>query len=234
MKRALVIRHVAFEDLGVFSGPIGEAGYDARYIEAGQDRIEPDMLAADLLVILGGPIGVYQTTDYPFLSGEIELARERLARDAPTLGICLGCQIMAAALGARVFPGAAGKEIGWAPISLSELGRRSALAELVEPEADVLHWHGDTFDLPAGARHLAASERYANQAFAVGRRGLALQFHPEVEEGGLERWYIGHAAEIGAVGVDIGNLRSDASSKAPGLRERGRRFMSRWLAEIAK
>jgi GMP synthase (glutamine-hydrolysing) len=234
MKTALVIRHVAFEDLGGFAGPIAEAGYDIRYVEAGRDRIDLGQgLAADLLVILGGPIGVYQTEDYPFLADETELARARLARDAPTLGVCLGCQLMAAALGARVYPGAAGKEIGFSPITLAPDGRESAVAELVTSEADVLHWHGDTFDLPAGARRLASSRLYENQAFAVGRRGLALQFHAEAEQDGLERWYIGHAAELGGADVSIARLRADAAAKASGLRQRGARFIARWLREIA-
>ncbi|MBY6240552.1 glutamine amidotransferase [Methylosinus sp. Sm6] len=233
MKKALVLRHVAFEDLGSFAEPLAEAGYGVRYVEAGRDALPADADAADLLILLGGPIGVYQSDDYPFLADEIALLRRRLARDAPTLGVCLGSQLMATALGAKVFPGAAGKEIGFAPIALTADGAESALRELVEPEAEVLHWHGDTFDLPAGACRLASSRLYENQAFAVGRRGLALQFHPEVEAEGLESWLIGHAAELAAANVSVPALRADAAEKAPGLRVRARRFLSRWLREIA-
>ncbi|MBG0808649.1 glutamine amidotransferase [Methylosinus sp. H3A] len=234
MKTALAIRHVAFEDLGSFAEPIAEAGFSIHYVEAGMQAIPAEAAEADLLIVLGGPIGVYQTEEYPFLSDEAALIRARLGRDAPTLGVCLGSQLMAAALGARVFPGGAGKEIGFAPITLTDVGRKSALAALVEPEADVLHWHGDTFDLPDSAVLLASSALYAHQAFAVGRRGLALQFHPEAETESLERWFIGHTAELGAAGVSIAGLRAAAAAVGPGLRERSRRFIARWLADIAK
>jgi GMP synthase (glutamine-hydrolysing) len=234
MKTALAIRHVAFEDLGSFAEPIAEAGFSICYVEAGMQAIPAEAAEADLLIVLGGPIGVYQTDDYPFLSDEAALIRARLGRDAPTLGVCLGGQLMAAALGARVYPGGAGKEIGFAPITLTQAGRASALAALVEPEAEVLHWHGDTFDLPDGAVLLASSALYAHQAFAVGRRGLALQFHPEAEKDSLERWFIGHAAELGAAGVSIAGLRAAAEARARGLRARSRRFIARWLADIAE
>lgn len=234
MKTALAIRHVAFEDLGSLAEPIAAAGYSIRYVEAGMQPIPAEAADADLLIVLGGPIGVYQTEEYPFLADEATLLRARLGRDAPTLGICLGSQLMAAALGARVYPGGAGKEICFAPISLTQAGRDSALAALVEPEAEVLHWHGDTFDLPDGAILLASSALYAHQAFAVGRGGLALQFHPEAEKAGLERWLIGHAAELSAAGVSIVGLRAAAAAKASGLSERSRRFIARWLADIAE
>ncbi|HEY8063583.1 MAG TPA: glutamine amidotransferase [Methylosinus sp.] len=233
MKTALAIRHVAFEDLGSFAEPLVEAGFSIRYVEAGMQAIPAEAAAADLLIVLGGPIGVYQTDDYPFLADETALIRARIGRDAPTFGVCLGAQLMAAALGARVYPGGAGKEIGFAPITLTDAGRAGALAALVEPEADVLHWHGDSFDLPDGAVLLASSALYAHQAFAVGRRGLALQFHPEAEKDSLERWLIGHTAELSAAGVSLAGLRADAAAKAPGLRERSRRFIARWLADVA-
>lgn len=235
MKKAVVIRHVAFETLGSFAAPLAEAGYEIVHVEAGcDDPVEAGAAEADLLVVLGGPIGVYQSGDYPFLLGEIEVVRQRLVRDAPTLGICLGCQIMAAALGAKVFPGAAGAEIGWGPITLTEAGGNSPLRELIDPEPVVLHWHGDTFDLPPQATLLASTARYPHQAFSVGRNGLALQFHPEVERVGLESWFIGHAAEIAHVpDLNVPDLRAETSRYAPGLRQRGQRMARRWLAGLA-
>ena len=153
------------------------------------------MAAADLLVVLGGPIGAYEEELYPFLADELRVIERRLAAGRPVLGICLGSQLMARALGARVYPGT-GKEIGWAPLQLTAAGRDSCLAPL-GGGAPVLHWHGDTFDLPKGASLLASTPRYKNQAFAWQRHGLALQCHIEATAAGLERWYIGHACEIG-------------------------------------
>ena len=119
---ALALRHVGFEDLGSFEIPLKEAGYAIEYIDiAERDPATLDPLDADLFFILGGPISVYDHADYPFIAAEIELLRVRLGADLPTLGICLGAQMMAAALGARVYP-APEREIGWSALDLSETG----------------------------------------------------------------------------------------------------------------
>jgi len=234
MKTAFVIRHVAFEDLGSFQPVIEGFNYNIVWHEAGQKPLPQAALAADLLVVLGGPIGVYDSADYPCIHQEVALVRERLASDAPTLGICLGSQIMAAALGAKVYPGAAGKEIGWAPLTLTEEGQASTLAEIGPANTSVLHWHGDTFDLLPGMRLLASTPRYPHQAFSSGQRGLALQFHPEVTTQGLESWFIGHTGEIAATpGVSVAQLRADSERLAPALGFYGTRFLGRWLTDIA-
>jgi GMP synthase (glutamine-hydrolysing) len=149
LSTAAVIRHVAFEDLGVLAPVLAARGISARYFEAGVDdlgAIERD--APDLLVVLGGPIGVYDEPLYPFLGGEIALIERRLRASAPTLGICLGAQLIARAAGARVYPGTP-KEIGFSPLTLTPDGEASCLGELKPAAYNVLHWHGDTFDLPA-------------------------------------------------------------------------------------
>ncbi|HXQ50787.1 MAG TPA: glutamine amidotransferase [Stellaceae bacterium] len=231
MKRAVALRHVAFEDLDAL-GPLLEGrGYGIEYREAALDDLGAGELAAcDLLVVLGGPIGAYEERDYPFLAAEIALIERRLAAGRPVLGICLGAQLMARALGARVYPSGV-KEIGWAPLELSAAGRASTLAAL-EGSA-VLHWHGDTFDLPQGAGHLASTPRTPNQAFAWRRHGLALQFHIETTSRGLERWYVGHALEIAqAGGVSVAALRADAARFAPALVAAGGRAIGGWLDGI--
>lgn len=134
MRTALVIRHVHFEDLGSFAAPLAAAGHEVRYVDAGLDD-----LRAEELVLLGGPIGAYEGHLYPFLDDELDALRARLAAGAPTLGICLGAQLMAAALGARVAPGPA-KEIGWATVELTEAGQAGPLHHL--DGVPVLHWHG--------------------------------------------------------------------------------------------
>ncbi|XUJ33596.1 glutamine amidotransferase-related protein [Bradyrhizobium japonicum] len=108
--------------------------------------------------MLGGPIGVYETERYPFLTREIDLLERRLAQGLPTLGICLGAQLMAKALGARIYAGGV-KEIGWGSVTLTDAGQASSLKPLAE-SAPVLHWHGDTFDLPDNAARLASNENY--------------------------------------------------------------------------
>ena len=229
MKTACAIRHVPFEDLGCFAAPLEQAGYAIRYLEAGLDA--PAAAAdADLLVFLGGPIGVYETDAYPFLADEIAVARQRLADGRPTLGLCLGAQIMVAGLGGRVFPGGA-KEIGWSQLTLTDAGRDSPLAAL--DGRPVLHWHGDTYNLPDGAVNLASSAVYEQQAFAVGDHGLALQFHPEVTAAGLERWYIGHTIELGVAGVSVVDLRADAARFAAGLAEAGRAMLRQWFVNFS-
>jgi GMP synthase (glutamine-hydrolysing) len=230
MPTAVAIRHVPFEDLGVLGALLAERGWEISYLEAGLEPLAlPDRLGPDLLVVLGGPIGVYEEEDYPVLGVELRLVEERLKAGRPTLGLCLGAQIMAAALGARVYPGGA-KEIGWAPIALTEAGRASPLRHLDPQETDLLHWHGDTFDLPEGAERLASTALYENQAFRWGDAALALQFHPEVTADALERWLIGHSVEIAATpGVTVARLRADARRWDAAIRRQARLCFGEWL-----
>ncbi|MCB4858431.1 glutamine amidotransferase [Sphingobium sp. PNB] len=231
MKTAAALRHVAFEDLGSFELPLREAGYDIRYHDVGTDAWHPEaLLDASLLIALGGPIGVYESPEYPFLADELALVGKRLASKAPILGICLGAQIIASALGARV--AATGrKEIGFAPITLSEAGQVSPLRHLAA--VPVLHWHGDMFEIPEGATLLAATEICPHQAFAIESHVLGLQFHPEVDATtGFERWLVGHAAELASAGVDPCRLRSDAQAYGTALRYQGQAMFRDWLAAL--
>jgi len=228
MKTALAIRHVHFEDLGIFEDALREAGYAIRYLEAGIDPVATE--TPDLLVVLGAPIGAYEEDKYPFLTDTLRLIEQRLNEQRPTLGICLGAQLMARAAGARVYPGTA-KEIGWSKLTLSQAGAQSPLRYL--DDVPVLHWHGDTFDLPPGAMHLASTSLTHNQAFSLGGHALALQFHPEVKAENIEHWLIGHACEIASVpGLSVTTLREDTKRLADKTCTQARKMLSDWLNQM--
>jgi len=227
MKQCLVLRHVAFEDLGVFAGPLADRGFSFDVRQAGVDTVsDAEWRDADLAVVLGGPIGVYETDKYPWLERQTAQLSGRLAAGRPTVGVCLGAQLIAAALGQRVYPGPA-KEIGWAPVTLTEAGRAGPLAAL--EGKPVLHWHGDTFDLPDGASRLASTAITPNQAFAIGDTVLGLQFHPEADPRHIEAWLIGHTAELAAAGVDLATLRADTSRHGEAAAVAGRVLIGSWL-----
>jgi GMP synthase (glutamine-hydrolysing) len=224
------IRHVAFEDLGSFEIVLKARGYDIQYIDAATDDLAalPHDMPAPIFV-LGGPIGAYEEALYPFLNAELRFIEKRLAVKLPIFGICLGAQLMARALGARVYQ-AKEKELGWAPITLTEPGLTSVLKPLAF--GPVLHWHGDTFDLPQGATRLASTAICENQAFSYGTTALALQFHVEAEAKGLERWYVGHTMELAKEQIAVPTLRAQTLELAPAAVIRGHACLSAWLNTI--
>ena len=193
----LAARGVAYETLAVYDGaPV------------------PDIIGPGrMVIVMGGPMGVADagSPKYPFLAAEIALLRRLLARETPILGICLGSQLLAAAAGARVFPntrpGPDGKpipqrEVGWGPIDLHNL-TEPALAGL-PAQPLVVHWHGDTYDLPPGAVHLASTPVCRHQAYRIGR-AFGLQFHPELERETIATWVREDADYVhGALGPEGG------------------------------
>ncbi|MCP3469167.1 glutamine amidotransferase [Bradyrhizobium sp. CCGUVB1N3] len=230
-RSAVALRHVAFEDLGLLAPIMEREGWNVSFCDAPVDDLShPSIRDADLVIVLGGPIGVYETESYPFITREISLIEHRFGRDLPTLGICLGAQLMAKALGARVYAGAV-KEIGWGSITLSEAGLASSLKPLAGG-TPVLHWHGDTFDLPSAAVRLASNENYENQAFACGNHALALQFHLEADSRQLEEWYVGHAVELAVTKISVSQLRARTAELSNGLAREADRVFSDWLRQI--
>jgi GMP synthase (glutamine-hydrolysing) len=226
VRQARVIRHVAFEDLGLFAAPLAARGWEISHADAGIDDIAAAIDGADLAVICGGPIGVYQTDHYPFLLDELAAIKARVDAGRPTLGLCLGAQLIAAALGAPVYPGGH-KEIGWGRIQLTVEGGRSCLAGL--SDVPVLHWHGDTFDLPPGAVLLAGSDLYPHQAFSIGPAVLGLQFHAEAAPARIEQWLIGHAAELAAGGIDVPALRARTAAVSGMVEPAAAAVLNRWM-----
>src|SRR6202034_1445294 len=226
-RTCIAVRHVAFEDLGLLGPLLGERGYDIRYHDAGVEPFEADtLIAPDFIVVLGGPIGVYEGDLYPFTAGEVAPIKARWKANKPMLGICLGAQMMAAALGARVAPGPV-KEIGWAPLTLTAAGQASVLAPL--GGSPVLHWHGDNCELPAGCERLASTPHCPVQAFSRTPSQLALQFHLETEPARFEAWLVGHTVELGKAGLDPRELRTQARTLGSATRELGQKVLSAWL-----
>ncbi|OTG61577.1 glutamine amidotransferase [Acinetobacter sp. ANC 3903] len=223
------IQHLAFEDLGALEDVFYQLGFRVRYFEAGVDDLSKAFQHKGLTIILGGPIGVYETDDYPFLQQEIDLLKVRLKENLPTFGICLGAQLIAHALGAKVYAGHQ-KEIGWSQLSISDAAN-NLLAPLAE--TPVLHWHGDTFDLPEQATLLASSEVYPNQAFSVGKNILALQFHIEVAAESLEKWLIGHTCELRKANINIPALRSDNEKYATALELQAHAVLQAYFKQIS-
>ncbi|MGC9198242.1 MAG: glutamine amidotransferase [Acidobacteriaceae bacterium] len=227
---AAAIRHVHFEDLGTLEPLLHVAGYQIRYYDSGVDELPDPVTGPKLAFILGGPVGVYETEAYPEMAAERAWVKARIEASMPTVGICLGAQLMAAALGAAVGP-MEQKEIGFTPLQLTAAGRRGPLRHL--EGISVLHWHGDRFAIPAGAEHLAASDLCDNQAFALGPQMLGLQFHVEVDGGRpFERWLLGHAVELAKAGIDPRELRQQSAHWSKPLRQATQAMFAEWLAGV--
>lgn len=231
MKTAIAIRHVHFEDLGTLAPLLFQRGYATHYCDVGiQELNTPEMEEADLLILLGAPIGACDENVYPFLADELKLVEQRLRTQQPLLGVCLGAQLMARVLGASVAP-MGHKEIGFSPITLTTAGRASALACL-PAETSVLHWHGDQFGIPDGAESLASTPLCPHQAFALGDYALGLQFHLEADAERIEPWLVGHASEISQAGIDPSVLRSQAKTHGEKLKAAAEAVFAAWLDGI--
>ncbi len=221
----IALYHVGFEDLGTFAAPLEARGYRISYQHAGVPLTEAQWRETDLIVVLGGPIGVNDIGLYPWLADEIAGIKLRLQLKRPTLGICLGAQLMAVALGGEVGGRAAGKEIGWAPVDVCDhAGPLSHLRGV-----PVLHWHGDNIRLPEGVPSIAWTTGTPCQAFLVGDHALGIQFHAEFESAALEQWLTGHAVELQYAGVDLHRLREDTQRYGTGLAHACRAMIDAWL-----
>lgn len=231
MKQALIIRHVAHEGIAGYRQPLEAAGYAITGVAACEPCLATvDPLAADLLVVMGGPMGVYERAAHPWLEREQALIAARLRAGLPTLGVCLGAQLIAAALGAAVWPGPT-REIGFAAVTLTRQGRAGPLHALAD--VPVLHWHGDTFDLPDGARLLAQTTWY-KQAFAIGDHCLALQFHAEMgEDARFDQWLANDADDLAAAGLDPAVLQRDHDRLGTAAVAAGQAMLRNWLVGLA-
>ncbi|MEI6642556.1 MAG: glutamine amidotransferase [Novosphingobium sp.] len=229
MKTALIIRHVPREGVAGFREPIEAAGYVIDRVDVdNQDFHALDLVAPDLVVMMGGPMGVYEREAHPWISCQLKLLARRLAADRPMLGVCFGSQMIAAALGADVYPGPT-KEIGFAPVTIHD--RDGPLRHL--SDVPVLHWHGDTFTLPEGAELLASSPAYQHQAFRKGRNVLALQFHAEMgEDERFVDWIAQDMDYLTAAGQCPDELRAAHEVHGPRAVAAGRAMIAEWLTGL--
>lgn len=231
--KAFVIQHLHFEDLGNLHPALLEAGYSIEYFDAVNpahlEKVEKT--PCDLLVVLGGPIGVYEEEAYPFLTHEKCIIKTRIEEKQPLIGICLGAQLIASVLGAKVYPGNT-KEIGWKKVTSPSSLSTNIFSDLNEQM--VLHWHGDTFDLPEGAERIFSSELYPNQGFIYGDNILALQFHIEVQPHRIEEWLVGHACEISGVKTEpVKKIRHNTETHAPLLQNLASDMWTKWITNVA-
>lgn len=235
--KVLVFQHVPFEPLGTLDPLLKEHGFRIRYVNFSRDPDQrPRLDGYDALIVLGGPMNVDETAAYPNLATEVELINEALQRGRHVLGICLGAQLLAKALGATVVPNGV-HEIGWHTVRLTAEGEADPVLSALDSPAPLFHWHGDRFELPADARHLAQSELCANQAFRHGDLALGLQFHLEVDRPLIERWLTvpvnRRLLERLEGQVDPEAIRSETPGLIDSLEARSRRVFSRWIEQFS-
>jgi len=195
----LILKNITTEGPGTIEDFLEKEDISFSIVELGSGEIPPSLEHFNTLVVMGGPMGVYELERYPHLVMESRIIREAINRDMKVLGICLGSQIIAHCLGAEVYPGSK-KEIGWYHVELTGDGLRDPIMRMLATHPQVgdfwrsfkvFHWHGDTFDLPLGAVLLASSELYKNQAFRYGDNVYGFQFHLEVTKDMLTVWFEG-------------------------------------------
>lgn len=188
MRKVIVFKHVAHEVLGTLNPQLKKRGFRIRYVNFDRDPdARPTLDRYDGLIILGGYMGVYEADQYPHIKVEMQLIEEALRKNIPILGICLGAQLLAHALGADVRKNHE-KEIGWYDISMTEAGKQDPLFGHFRAKEKIFQLHGDTFDIPKSAKHLAYSELCLGQAFSYGQNAYGIQFHLEVDQAMIDRW----------------------------------------------
>jgi GMP synthase (glutamine-hydrolysing) len=233
VKPILALQHVPQETLGTLQTALAGAELRCCYIDL--SRQVPQRLPLDRaagLVVLGGPMNVDQTDKYPFLGPEVGWIRETIEAELPVLGICLGSQLVAKALGARVAPNAV-KEIGWYPVEFTAAASDDRLFAGCGPRMTVFQWHGDAFELPKGAVQLARSDLCENQAFRYGSRAYALQFHLEVTAAMIEDWLDDpvNRRELGELDyIDSRAIRERTPQELPPMQAVGARVFERFAA----
>ena len=231
--KILVFQHVPYEPLGTLDPLLKAAGFRIRYVNFGRDpeqRPSLDKYAA--LIVLGGPMNADQVDGYPNLATEIQLLREALDRNMSVLGICLGAQLLAKAIGGSVARNDE-REIGWYDVKLTTAGAEDPVLSTFDRQQRVFQWHEDGIALPDAAVHLASSPASEVQAFRYGEHAYGFQFHLEVNESLIERWLTipvnqpTLAEEQGH--IDPAMIRQQTANAIAALEAQSHRTFSRWI-----
>jgi GMP synthase (glutamine-hydrolysing) len=231
MTNVFILQHIRWEKPGIISDCLESAGISTHIIRAFEgEPIPPAMNGAAGLVLMGGPMGVYDWLEFPFLLEEQRLIEQALKEDKPVLGVCLGCQLLAATLGAKVRKGEQ-KEIGWHPIALTEdAAEADPLWRGVVPYFTAFHWHGDVFTLPHRAVSLAYSELTSCQGFRYGKAAYGFLFHMEVTEQIINDMVTAFHGELNEENLDGATLIVKASEHLQRLKSIGKRVFQRWTS----
>lgn len=233
MAKIYVLQHHPVENLGTIADALEGAALAWQYVRVHQgQRVPDDMKGAGGLIVMGGPMGVYQTDRYPWLRDEMALIEDSIKRNLPVLGICLGAQILAAALGGKVERNTNGKEIGWHPIRLEAAAKEDRLCCDLPEMLTPFHWHGDIFELPAGAVSLASSEKTPCQAFRYGNKAYGFQFHFEVTSDAIAAMAAAFAKDLDREKIAPDQVIAGAAEFAPALEKIADTVFSRWASPI--
>ncbi|MEO7348850.1 MAG: gamma-glutamyl-gamma-aminobutyrate hydrolase family protein [Terrimesophilobacter sp.] len=232
MPQALVFQHADHITLGNFEPVLREYGFEIIIVDATkEDVLTLDPGAADVVIVLGGEMGVYETEKHPHLVDEMQFIRARIDAKKPLFGVCLGAQLMAGCLGGRNYKGEK-PDIGYQDIRLTEAGLASPLRHVAG--LGMLEWHGDHFTLPEEATLLASSVAYPNEAFAIGDFALAVQFHPEVTASMHEEWTLNASNQFAEEGIDTEEWRALGRERNPAMQVASRAMLSEWLDGLQK
>ncbi len=232
MKRVQVLQHTSCETLGTIENVLRESQIAFNYIETHKGQSVPTEIGdASGLIVMGGPMGVYEVDQYPFLRAEMRLIESALMAGKPVLGVCLGSQLLAAVLGAEVTKGQK-KELGWYEVSLSEDAAKDPLFAGVISKFSPFHWHGDIFSLPNGGVRLASSQQTANQAFRYGKSAYGIIFHLEVTEAQIRQMLVDFADELQQADGDPREIENLIPQNLPALQAIASRVFSRWARMV--
>lgn len=229
-KKVLILKHINIEGGGTIEEYLKSKEWKIGIRELQDGDNIPSKIDYDVVVILGGPMNVYEEDKYPFLKDEDRLIKELIKKEIPTLGICLGAQLIAKAAGAKVTKNivkqAHQKEIGWYKINLTDAGKKDPVFKGLDESFDVFQWHGDTFGIPENGTLLASAELCTNQALKVGRNTYGLQFHMEVTEDMIYKWIDTYDEELQSLKgvIDVEKIRKDTKAKISSYKNRALTF----------